>query len=189
MNGGEMDRRGFTLIELLVVILILSILAGLVSPVVRKVRENARRTQAVVEMQAIEGAVTGYFKEYGRLPMPQAQGMPGADLEMRYDESGAATSREILQVLSALDEKLNAAENRREIVFIELPNQGGHSVEAGTFLDPWGHQYRIALDLDYDGYLALDHQRLRRRVAVASVGLYVQSKGSDTNALLRSWLD
>ena len=55
------DQRGFTLIEIMVVVVILGILAALVVPRFLDRPEEARRTKAVLDIKAIEGAL-GYFK-------------------------------------------------------------------------------------------------------------------------------
>ncbi len=56
-------KRGFTLIELLVVIAIIAILAAILFPVFQKVRENARRTQALSNMRQLGLAITQYVQD------------------------------------------------------------------------------------------------------------------------------
>ncbi len=61
-------RRGFTLIELLVVIVILSILATFVGIRIMGKPEEARRTQAQIQIQALENALKMYKLDNGEYP-------------------------------------------------------------------------------------------------------------------------
>lgn len=170
-----MRTRGFTLIELLVVIVILGILITLGSKSLRSARISAKKAQAAVEIKSIETAVLSYFSKYGRLPSSDFNN----DVKMYSDSDGNAA------VISALtmaeeDDDLNPA----SIVFLD-PQSGSNPF---TYVDPWGYEYVIGLDTDYDGeLLALDGTLLRRKVAVASVGLYEISGNSDTNDYVTSW--
>ncbi|HPI93942.1 MAG TPA: type II secretion system major pseudopilin GspG [Deltaproteobacteria bacterium] len=63
-----MNRKGFTLIELLVVIVILSILATFVGIRIMSKPEEARRTQAQIQIQALENALKMYKLDTGEYP-------------------------------------------------------------------------------------------------------------------------
>jgi general secretion pathway protein G len=63
-----MNKRGFTLIELLVVIVILSILATFVGIRIMSKPEEARRTQAKIQIQSLENALNMYKLDSGEYP-------------------------------------------------------------------------------------------------------------------------
>jgi prepilin-type N-terminal cleavage/methylation domain-containing protein len=168
-----MMKKGFTLIELLVVIVILGLLITLGSKALRAAKLSAKKAQALVEMKSIETAVNGYYAKYGKLPA--ASSLQGnADVGATEDES-----RDTILILTAEDTTLNPA----EIVFLEP--QG--AATDGRFLDPWGMQYLIALDTDYDGEVDLSGAPVRRKVAVVAVGLADMKGNSDTNDWVISW--
>jgi prepilin-type N-terminal cleavage/methylation domain-containing protein len=170
-----MKTRGFTLIELLVVIVILGILITLGSKSLRAAKISAKKAQAAVEMKSIETAVLSYFAKYGRLPSAEFSD----DIEM---ETESADHTGVISALTMAeeDDELNPA----AIVFLD-PQSGSNPF---TYMDPWGYEYVIGLDTGYDGELtALDGTLLRRKVAVASVGLYEISGNSDTNDYITSW--
>jgi len=63
-----MNNSGFTLLELLVVVVIIGILAGFVAPNFLDQPENARRTQAEVQVRAISEALEMYKLDNRRYP-------------------------------------------------------------------------------------------------------------------------
>jgi prepilin-type N-terminal cleavage/methylation domain-containing protein len=171
-----MKKRGFTLIELLTVIVILGILITLGAKGLRSARIGAKKAQAMVEMKSIETAIKAYVNKYGKLPVDndmQGESDPGSD---------AGFSMDTVAVLTAEDMTLNPA----EMVFLEPQGTSTN----GTFLDPWGEQYLIFLDTNYDGDLPVVcegiDETIRRKVAIVSVGLYLLGDDS-TNDLVKSW--
>jgi prepilin-type N-terminal cleavage/methylation domain-containing protein len=114
----------FTLIELLVVIAIIVILAGLGFAGLQGALESSKKAQARNDVQQVAAAVKAYLLEYGRLP----------------EESN------VIEQLTG--------ENSKEIVFFEAkaakgsPPAGG--ISGGKLYDPWGEEYEIELDDDYD---------------------------------------
>lgn len=64
----HMSKKGFTLIELLVVIVILGILATYVGTRIMGKPEEARRTQAKLQIQALENALKMYKLDNGDYP-------------------------------------------------------------------------------------------------------------------------
>ena len=69
--------RGFTLIELLVVIAIIAILAAILFPVFQKVRENARRTACLSNMNQIEKGIMQYENDSDNITVPSQSNLSG----------------------------------------------------------------------------------------------------------------
>jgi prepilin-type N-terminal cleavage/methylation domain-containing protein len=67
-------RAGFTLTELLVVSAVISVLAGLLLPVLGRAREKARQAVCVGNLRQIGQAALMYADDCGRLPTSSAYG-------------------------------------------------------------------------------------------------------------------
>jgi len=173
-------KFAFTLIELLVVVAVIGILISIMMPSISSARRSAMKAKAMTEMKSIETAIKSFYNEYGKLPAPSSVQQGGADVLPNPDNT--EPDKEIIRILTATGKDGKAA-NPREIMFLEP--QG--SDQQGDFVDPWGKQYLIALDTDYDGKLTLLNQTVQRRQAVIAYGLYEREGRSDTNDLLRSW--
>lgn len=173
-----MKHRGFTLIELLVVIVILGILITLASRGIRSAKVSAKKAKAMVEMSAIETAIKAYQNKYGQLPV-------ALDAELAISWNKRELDPESERVVSVLTGAQNrpVGLNRADMVFLD-PQGAGRD---GVFLDPWGYQYRIALDANYDGLVDVFDEPLRRSAAVVSVGLYYLRDCGDTNDVIRGW--
>ncbi len=63
-----MNKKGFTLIELLVVIVILGILGTFVGSRIFGRPEEARQTQAQIQIQTLEGSLKMYMLDNGSFP-------------------------------------------------------------------------------------------------------------------------
>jgi prepilin-type N-terminal cleavage/methylation domain-containing protein len=153
-NPGAVQKRSsaFTLIELLVVIAIIAVLIGLLFPAFRAVQDQARKTQAKNDLTQIVNAVNAYYTEYGKYPLVTA--------DTTYGAGGFAANNVLLDVLRGLD----AANNPRQIVFITPPfvkdpanPRSGIGTPTGTgpgrYFDPWGTQYAVKIDGDYNNQL------------------------------------
>jgi prepilin-type N-terminal cleavage/methylation domain-containing protein len=173
-----MKKNGFTLIELLVVIVILAILITLGSKGLRNARISAKKAQARIEMKSIETAIKAYVNKYGELPAEHGKTV-GVDLR---DEPSSIVSEGIISILTKADD-MDAEYNPAEMVFLEPQGDGSD----GRFLDPWGYQYRIALDTDYDDRVDINGEIVRRKVALVSVGLFHLRGIGSTNDLIKSW--
>jgi len=64
----SLNQKGFTLIELLVVLVIIGILAGYIGPKIMGHPEEAKRTKAALQIQALETALKMYKLDNGMYP-------------------------------------------------------------------------------------------------------------------------
>lgn len=70
--------RGFSLIELLVVIAVIAVLAGMLFPVLARVRENARGGACLSNLRQLGAAVSTYAQDYDEsLPQTHPDAVPG----------------------------------------------------------------------------------------------------------------
>ena len=68
MNSGR--ASAFTLVELLVVVAIIAVLAGLLSPALKKARDQARSIQCMNNLRQLGAMAVSYANDYGgRLPV------------------------------------------------------------------------------------------------------------------------
>lgn len=174
-----MKKRGFTLIELLTVIAILAVLFTLGSKGLRQARISAKKARAMVEIKSIETAIKSYQRKYGKLPGPVGD---ETEVELEDLSPEQPDSAAVISLLTMADDR-DSELNQAGMVFLDP--QGSNA--DGTFRDPWGHQYRIVLDTDYDGEVSIGGEVVRRKVAVASIGLYALNDFSSTNDIIRSW--
>jgi prepilin-type N-terminal cleavage/methylation domain-containing protein len=161
------SRGAFTLIELLVVIAIIAILIGLLFPAFKAVQNQARQTQAKNDLTQIVNAVNAFYTEYGKYPTS------AADTDTCYvwqvfnptfNPFNATLFDELRACAAAGATCSNRATiNTRQIVYISPPivkdptspkngigSTGGNASFVGNFYDPWGSQYNIEIDSNYD---------------------------------------
>jgi prepilin-type N-terminal cleavage/methylation domain-containing protein len=147
------DQKAFTLVELLVVIAIIAALLGLAFPVFQGVLDRAKKVQAKNDVTQIVTAVNAFYTEYGRYPTIQT-----TDATATYGPGGSTTENGVL--LSEL-RATTIALNTRQIVFISPPDakdqnnpRSGIKTSTSGYYDPWGTEYAVALDADYNNQVA-----------------------------------
>jgi len=159
--------HAFTLIELLVVIAIIAILIGLLFPAFSAVQNQAKRTQAKNDLTQIVNAVNAFYTEYGKYPLPGASGTPDY---YTYGPGGDQTNNQALftelRGCTAVTGSCPAIAsiNTRQIVFISPPDvknpaspRSGIGTAAGNlgqYFDPWGSNYVVRIDADYNNQVA-----------------------------------
>ena len=145
-------RAAFTLIELLVVIAIIAALLGLAFPVFQGVLDRAKKVQAKNDVTQIVTAVNAFYTEYGRYPTTAT-----TDATATYGPGGSTSENgSLLSELRATTIVLNT----RQIVFISPPDakdqtnpRSGIKTSTSGYYDPWGTEYAVALDADYDNQI------------------------------------
>ena len=137
------------MIELLVVITVIGLLASILVPSIAGALKGSKKARAMSQIKDLDGAVKRYFAEYGKMPVPAGNGGP----DQVFTGSAQAHVMEILI-------GLNAERNPKQMVFLDLDpvSFGVKTVEemqtllaGGTpYRDPWGHDYGILMDLNFD---------------------------------------
>ena len=155
MRPLQNHERAFTLIELLVVIAIIAILIGLLFPAFKAVQNQARQTQAKNDLTQIVNAVNAFYTDYGKYPLVTA--------DVTYG-STTIPNNDLFYTLRAVALGANAGDvaNPRKIVFISPPyvkndtagnRRSGVSPTDGNYYGPWGSQYQVRIDGNYDNQL------------------------------------
>ncbi len=146
-------QGGFTLIELLVVIAIIAILAGLLLPVVSRVKVKGRIAQAQTEARSLAAAITSYQSLYTLYPSSEIDGKGGKDIT--YTNNSEITVILLDISTNAVPANLDHKRNTQRHVFlnaklVDSVVQPGVSQKDFNYRDPWGNPYVITLDLNYD---------------------------------------
>jgi len=177
--------RAFTLIELLTVIAIIAILMGLLFPAMGIVKEQANKARAKNDVSNTVSAVRAFNVEYGKYPNIVQTGGAAAAGSAPEDtscgdpaggaEAGSPNSL-LYNSLRAIPEGLNGTpvhgRNPKKIVyyegravtnltqprggFVDMP--GADATLKGSLFDPWGKQYVIIIDQNYNNVINLKQQ-------------------------------
>ena len=174
--------KAFSLVELLVVISIIGLLAGLSSVAIPKALEAGKKARAKGELMAIVSAVKAYKQEYGSWPATESistdsSGEFGAWYGPSKWAAGTGLSRgkDLMKILSGQNVGTGMGStwprpmNPKQITFLE----GAKS--DGSFLDPWGTQYCVKMDVNESGGLeygtgSAGVENLRLSVIAVSLG-------------------
>jgi prepilin-type N-terminal cleavage/methylation domain-containing protein len=165
----------FTLIELLVVIAIIAILMGLLFPAIQGAKNQAYRAEAQNHVNGICAGVKAYYTEYGKYPDAFPAGStPSANTDTGVGDPAALFTNNNSYLFNTLrnianDPNTANAQNPRQIVFfdgkgvanIKTPKAGfmdsktGDAKLIGCYFDPWGKQYNIVMDTNYDNVITV----------------------------------
>lgn len=169
----QASRSGFTLIELLTVIAIIAILMALLFPAVQAVKDQARKAEARHNCSGIITGVKQYQTDYGKFPNV-ANLASGARDAIVGDDScigKVANNAALFDTLRAIDRGVNTGHvmNPKKVIFFEnktvaeatsprsgFLEKGGSGTNVGCLFDPWGKQYNVIMDTNYDNYLDVD---------------------------------
>lgn len=168
--------HGFTLIELLVVIAIIVVLAAAGFQAGTFAIKKAKQTKALHVCTEMEQAIKRFFDDNGTMPIDVT-----GDTTI---DSNSAEGLELLRVL--LDKETGATtRNSKGIQYLNV-KQGKNDIDGVIYsddgstvegiFDPWGGDYRITIDGDYDGSIDVQpkaettSKTLARQVAVWSDG-------------------
>ena len=155
------STSAFTLIEMIVVMLIIATLTALFMGAATSVFDRARRTQAKNDVIQIATAVNAFYTEYGRYPVTVTSTATDAFFGSGTTPAGCTSYGSnvvLLNVLRNITTDPNAvALNPRQIVFLSpggakntVPPRGGIAAADNCYYDPWGSQYAIVIDTNYD---------------------------------------
>ena len=192
-NTTKRKLSAFTLIELLIVIVIIAILASVAFPVTALVMEQARKAEAKNEVSNLVNAIKMYELEYGKLPFQAGEGGE-SDLEMDTFQDN------IISVLAGYNVD---GLNPREKPFYEgktAKNPDSEKPAGGMFgsdeqlqlADPWGNEYYIVIDSNYDNIIqdlpGSEGDDVRTKVAVWTKGK-IDASGEEEpiKKWIRSW--
>ena len=192
-NTTKRKLSAFTLIELLIVIVIIAILASVAFPVTALVMEQARKAEAKNEVTNLVNAIKMYDLEYGKLPFQAGEGGE-SDLEMDTFQDN------IISVLAGYNVD---GLNPRLKPFYEgktAKNSDAQKPAGGLFgsdeqlqlADPWGNEYYITIDSNYDNIIqdlpGSEGEDVRQKVAVWTKGK-IDASGEEEpiKKWIRSW--
>jgi prepilin-type N-terminal cleavage/methylation domain-containing protein len=203
MNSHPQRRfasAGFTLVELLTVIAIIAILLGLLIPAIIIAKQQARKAQAKNDCAQILTAVRAYYGEYGKYPLGANVGASPTDFIFGQSSGSGVSNFQLFDILRNIDSTgvtppgqanpfnpkgvayfhgNNASDATNPRAGFVPPSATASGVHPGAFMDPWGTEYCIAVDADYNEQLTtLPYQDFKNANAVND-GVGVFSLGKD----------
>src|SRR5438552_8921923 len=163
------NPAAYTLVEMIGVILIIATLAALLMTGASGVFDRARRTQAKNDVTQLVTAINAFYTEYGRYPV----NVPAGNTTDAFFGTGAVpagstsyTNNDVL--LDVLRNNTDPSGpnlatvnllNPRQIPFLSpggakntVPPRGGIATDR-RYYDPWGSQYAVLIDTNYDNTL------------------------------------
>ena len=130
--------------------------------------EAGKKAKVKGELTAIVAAVKAYKQEYGRWPATESISTDAAgEFGAWYGPSkwakgdGKTAGKELMLVLSGQNRDQNGnwdmPMNPKQIRFLEGPDRNGN------FVDPWGTQYCVKMDVNESGGWSMARETLRWR--------------------------
>jgi type II secretory pathway pseudopilin PulG len=173
------SSSAFTLAEMMVVILIIATLVALSIAGISAAQNAARKAQVKNDLGQIITAVKGYYSDYGSYPLNSAQIAAGVDTVSVYgNPNGTYSSADLFNILRAKADTTynqynqNNQLNPKGIVYFNGKDAGsataprggfataaatspkGYSIKKGALVDPWGSEYIVWLDVDYNNEIS-----------------------------------
>jgi len=139
-NPRGRQAAAFTLLELLIVIALIMVLAGLLIPAFYKIKNAAKAKRAQIEARVIGSAIRAYKLQEHKFPAPTSDLGGGAD--QTYGVGGRDNSEVMAKLRSAAPPVLDVDKLRWD--------------DDDNVLNPDDDQYKITLDLNYDGKVGGD---------------------------------
>ncbi len=183
----------FTLIELLIVIVIIAILASVAFPVTALVMEQARRSEANNEVTQIKNAISAYELEYSKLPFPPGNGGEGdLRLDTFQDNIISVLSGYNVDGLNPREKPFYQGKRAKDAKTREKPKGGVFGTDEQLQLaDPWGREYHIKIDSNYDNILedlpGSEDEEVRASVAVWTRGKKKDGEDLPKDKWIMSW--
>jgi len=112
---------GFTLIEMLVVIAIISILAGMLLPVLASAKLKAMKSKAKYEMNNLAVAISAYDSTYGRMPATKEAAL-AANPDFTYGTMPAGLMMGAPPLNNAKGQPLPVVQNNNPNTHFQAPN-------------------------------------------------------------------
>ena len=156
-------KNKFTLVELLVVIAIIAILAGILLPVLGKVRANARVSSARSDVLALTAALKQVESTYSSLRGLRNSGY--------FDVNGKISNyNTLLQELIDPKSVTSPKFNTRKIKMLDSRKHPQETENNFGWLDPWGNEYVIYIDHDGDEKVIVNSKTIYKTIVVLSKG-------------------
>lgn len=183
-------KSGLARAELLFVFALLLILGSLIFPLWVEWRNYRGSIRAYSELRLIISAADLYNREYRLWPAPDATGRT----DVRYGWANGNSA--IIRILRGQEGEGNESHraNLQQIDFIEIATREGRWLAPrldgdGNWIDPWGRNYQIVFDANYDNICSIPESSYSD---VVGEGVVMWSMGPDrapdNDDDLRTWM-
>lgn len=159
-------KNKFTLVELLVVIAIIAILAGILLPVLGKVRANARVSSARSDVLTLTTALKQVESTYSSLRGLRNSGYFDSDKIKNGGNGYEKVLQELIDPKSVTTPKFNT----RKIKMLDSRKHPQATDDNFGWLDPWGNEYIIYIDDDGDEKVTFNGKTIYKTIVVLSKG-------------------